>query len=182
MLQQIQELITQLEDFLADKEGFSTEKSNEGAILTVNSPNGSSVQYDGYELFLYMLASRKLGHEIQLNINKDENDKEVFAVQSEAKFNLNEYVLAENSKTLVYDDEVHAVVLSSQISGSAFPYCVTTFFRTGNWLRYDLTMPELLYAAVHKLPLEVQEDGSFAYTKLRELTKSLRAELEAAQK
>ena len=54
MLQQIQELITQLEDFLADKEGFSTEKSNEGAILTVNSPNGSSVQYDGYELFLYM--------------------------------------------------------------------------------------------------------------------------------
>ena len=117
-----------------------------------------------------------------MNINKDENDKEVFAVQSEAKFNLNEYVLAENSKTLVYDDEVHAVVLSSQISGSAFPYCVTTFFRTGNWLRYDLTMPELLYAAVHKLPLEVQEDGSFAYTKLRELTKSLRAELEAAQK
>lgn len=182
MLQQIQELISQLEEFLSDKKGFSTEKSNADAILTVTSPNGNTIQYDGYELLLYMLSSRKLGHEIQLNINKDAEGKEVFAVQSDAKFNLNEYVLAENNKTLVYSDEVHAVVLSSQISGSAFPYCVTTFFRTGNWLRYDLTMPELLYAAVNKLQLEVQEDGSFAYTKLRELTKSLRAELEALSK
>lgn len=180
MLEQIQELITQLEEFLSDKKGFSTEKTNAGAVLVVNSPNGKSTQYDGYELLLYMLSSRKLGFEIQLNINKDENGDEVFAVQSDAKYNLNEFILAENKKTLVYADDVHAVVLSSQISNSAFPYCVTTFFGAGNWLRYDLTMPELLYAAVNKLELEVQEDGSFAYTKLRDLTKKLRAELEAA--
>lgn len=179
MLDQIQELINQLEEFLSTKEGFSTEKTAKGAILTVVSPNGSSVQYDGYELLLYMLASRKLGHEIQLNINKDAEGKELFAVQSAANFNLNEFILAENSKTLVYADDVHAVVLSSQVAESAFPYCVSTFFRNGSWLRYDLTMPELLYAAVNKLPLEVQEDGSFAYTKLRDLTKKLRAELDA---
>lgn len=179
MLQQIQELIGQLEEFLKDKKGFSTEVTNEGAILTVQNPNGTSTQYDGYELLLYTLSSRKLGHEIQLNINEDENGK-LFAVQSDAKYNLNEFILAENCKDLVFADEVHSVVLSAQISGSAFPYCVTTFFREGNWLRYDITMPELLYAAVNNLKLEVQDDGSFAYTKLRDLTKKLREELAAA--
>lgn len=179
MLDQIQELINQLEEFLSTKEGFSTEKTAKGAILTVVNPNGTTVQYDGYELLLYMLSSRKLGHEIQLNINKDADGNELFAVQSAANFNLTEYILSENSKTLVYSDDVHAVVISTQVSESAFPYCVSTFFRNGSWLRYDLTMPELLYAAVNKLPLEVQEDGSFAYTKLRDLTKKLRAELDA---
>lgn len=182
MLEQIQELIAQVDAFINEKEGFSTTVSNAGAILDVTNPNGTTSQYDGYELLLYTLASRKLGHEIQLNINKDENGAEFFAIQSGANYNLNEFILRQNNTTLTYPEEVLAVVLSTQTSESKFPYCVNTFFRNGSWLRYDLTMPELLYAAIHKLPLEIQEDNSFAYSKLRDLTKKLRVELEAVVK
>lgn len=177
MLKQIQELILQVEQFLSDKEGFSTEISHAGAVIDVTNPSGEKTQYDGYELLLYTLGIRKLGSDIKLNINSTEDGKEVFAVNSDATYNLSEYILRENSKTLVYPDEIHSVVMSVQTAGTPFPYCVTTFTKKGTWLRYDLTLSELLYAAVHGIQLEHQEDGSFAFTKLRELSRKLQDEI-----
>jgi hypothetical protein len=180
MLQQIQELILQIQEFVMSHEGFSIELAQAGAVINVTTPDGTTTSYDGYELLLYTLSSRKLGHEIKLNVNSTEDGKKVFAVNSDASLNLNDFILSQNRSTLVYPDEIHAVVLSVQTSDSPFPYCVGTFFSNGKWLRYDLTMPELLYAACHGLELEEQEDQSFAYTKLRDLSNKLREELNAA--
>lgn len=180
MLTKIQELIEQIESFLSDKKGFSTELLNAGAIISVTSPSGVSVQYDGYELLLYTLASRKLGSDIKLNINTDTEGNEVFAVNTEATYNLPEYVYNLNNTNHGLPDGTLSVILSSQTSGSDFPYCVNTFFTKGTWLRYDLTMSELLYAAVHNLELEIQEDGSYAFSKLRENTRILQEELTKA--
>lgn len=177
MLSKIQELIKQIEEFLSDKEGFSTQIKHKGAIINVEMPNGTSIQYDGYELLLYTLATRKLGSDIKLNINKDSNNDEIFAINSGASYNIAEFVLKTNVNTTILDNDILSVVLSTQIANSDFPYCVTTFTKKGTWQRYDLTLSELLYAAVNGLELEQQEDGSYAYTKLREHSKKLQEEL-----
>lgn len=178
MLSEVQELTAQIEDFLSDKPGFSTTKSHADAIITVRAPNGTEVQYDGYEVLLYSLASKKLGHGIQLNVNKIEGE-EVFVLNSSAHYNLSEYVLKKNREVLVYPEEIHSVTISAQVSDNPCPYCVLTLLSTGTWRRHDLSKSELLYAAVFDLPIEEQEDGSFTFTKLRETMKLLRSEIEA---
>lgn len=180
MLQEIQTLITQIENFLQEKEGFSAEVHTAGAVLKVHEPSGNEVQYDGYELLLYTLASRKLGHEIKLSVVKDEKGNDTFRINSGANYDIDKYIAEVNSTVLskVKAKDVHAVVMSRQTGSVEFPYCINTFFEGGSWLRYDVTMPEMLYAAIHELPVEEQSDKSFAFTKLRSITETLRVEIE----
>jgi hypothetical protein len=180
MLSKIQELIGQIETFLSDKKGFETQVKQSGAIINVVMPNGTSIQYDGYELLLYTLATRKLGSDIKLNINQDQNGDDIFAINSGASYNIAEFVLKTNISTEILDNDVHSVVLCTQVANSDFPYSVCTFAKKGTWLRYDLTLSELLYAAVNGLKLEQQQDGAYAYTKLREYSKKLQDELQDA--
>ena len=71
MIDQIKILTEQITDFLADKDGFSTEVKMHGVSLDVTAPNGETTNYDMYEILLYTLAVRKLGSDIELKIEID---------------------------------------------------------------------------------------------------------------
>lgn len=177
MIKDIQKLITQITDYLSDKEGFSTETSNQGCVVKVVSPNGTDMQYDGYELLLYTLSTRKLGHDIDLNV-RDTDEGKVFAINTDAELNLREYMSQVNLElTDVEDDEVLSVVLCDQTSSQPHPYCLMTMFKNGNWLRQDLTMAEILYAATHELKIE-KDENAYVYTKLRVLAQKIYDEIQ----
>ena len=115
--------------------------------------------------------------------SKDEKDKkgnDTCRNNSGANQDLYKYIAEVNSTVLskVKAKYGHAVVMSRQTGSVEFPYCINTFFEGGSWLRYDVTMPEMLYAAIHELPVEEQSDKSFAFTKLRNITETLRVEIE----
>ncbi|AXC39129.1 UNVERIFIED_ORG: hypothetical protein [Escherichia phage CMSTMSU] len=88
MIDQIKILTEQITDFLADKDGFSTEVKMHGVSLDVTAPNGETTNYDMYEILLYTLAVRKLGSDIELNINKTENGDQVFAINTGAQMDV----------------------------------------------------------------------------------------------
>ena len=180
MIADIQKLITQIADYLSDKDGFSTEISNEGCVLKVTKPDASEIQYDGYELLLYTLSTRKLGHDIDLNIH-DTDEGKVFSINTDAELDLREYFAQVNLElTDVEDDAVQSVVLCDQTSSQPHPYCLMTMFKNGNWLRQDLTMAEILYAATHELKI-TKDENAYVFTKLRELAQRIFEELQEAQ-
>ena len=177
MLTEIQKLITQIEEYLSDKEGFSTEVTHKGAIIEVKRDDGHSTQYDGYELLLYTLASRKLGSDISLNINDTENGK-VFVVTSDAKLDLRQYFTEQNEKLIGAGNEnILSVAFVDQPSSSQFPYSVMTIYKNGNWMRYDLTVSEILYAHAFGLELEL-DDSVFTFKKLREVSRKVQEEVQ----
>lgn len=177
MVKDIQQLISQIEEFLRDKEGFSTEVSNNKCVIKITNPGGPEVQYDGYELLLYTLGTRKLGSDIELNIH-DTEDGKVFAINTEAKLDLRQYMTDVNAELCTIDDaDVQSIVICDQTSEVPHPYCVLTIFKNGNWLRQDLTMAEVLYAATHELTIE-KVDGAYVYPKLRELANRVISEVQ----
>lgn len=180
MIKDIQQLITQISEYLSDKEGFSTEITQNGCVIKVTNPSGADVQYDGYELLLYTLGTRKLGHDIDLNVH-DTEDGKVFAINTDAQMDLRSYMTEINSEISTFDDElVHSIIVCDQTSGEAHPYCLMTLFKNGNWLRQDLTMAELLYAATHELKIE-KEEGAYVYPKLRELSQRIISEVQESE-
>lgn len=183
MIQDIQALMSQISDYLSDKEGFATELSNNGCVLKVINNNVDPVQetqYDGYELLLYTLGTRKLGHDIDLNIHETEAGK-VFAINTEAQLDIRAYMSDINSLMATTDDaDVQSIILCDQTGDSAQPICLMTLYKNGNWLRQDLTMAEVLYAATHELVIEKQ-DGAYVYGKLRELANRVIAEAKEAE-
>lgn len=178
MIKDIQQLITQITDFLSDKDGFGTEVSENGCVVKVTNADSTEIQYDGYELLLYTLSTRKLGHDIDLNIHETENGK-VFAINTEASLELRDYMTQINTDLATKDhgDDVLSVVVCDQTSEKPHPYCVLTLFKNGNWLRQDLTMAEILYAATHELVIE-KEENAYVYTKLRVLAKQVIDEIQ----
>lgn len=177
MIKDIQKLTNQIVEFLKDKNGFSTELSHHGVILKVTNPNDTEITYDGYELLLYTLAIRELGSDIQLNIHTDENGKELFAINTDAKMDLN--VAIENinkSLTNLNHETIEHVWVGKQISDSKFPYCIMTLYKNGNWMRHDLVMAELLFAVVKNMTLEL-DDSAFVYKKLRKLSSDVQDKL-----
>lgn len=183
MIQDIQALMSQISDYLSDKEGFETEISNNGCVLKVINNNVDPVQetqYDGYELLLYALGTRKLGHDIDLNIHETEAGK-VFAINTEAQLDIRAYMSDINSLMATTDDaDVQSIILCDQTGDSAQPICLMTLYKNGNWLRQDLTMAEVLYAATHELVIEKQ-DGAYVYGKLRELANRVISEAKEAE-
>jgi|SRR6478609_5186891 len=183
MIQDIQALMSQISDYLSDKEGFTTELSNNGCVLKVINNNVDPVQetqYDGYELLLYTLGTRKLGHDIDLNIHETEAGK-VFAINTEAQLDIRAYMSDINSLMATTDDaDVQSIILCDQTGDSAQPICLMTLYKNGNWLRQDLTMAEVLYAATHELVIEKQ-DGAYVYGKLRELANRVISEAKEAE-
>lgn len=180
MIQDIQTLMNQISDYLSDKDGFETELSANGCVLKVinkNLPEATETQYDGYELLLYTLGTRKLGHDIDLNIHETEAGK-VFAINTDAQFDIRAYMTNINSLMATTDDaDVQSVILCDQTGQSAQPLCLMTLYKNGNWLRQDLTMAEVLYAATHDLVIEKQ-DGAYVYNKLRELANRVLSEVQ----
>jgi hypothetical protein len=177
MIKEVQALIGQIETFLSDKEGFSTETSSKNCVIKVKNASGTENQYDGYELLLYTLAVRKLGDDIELNINSTDDGK-IFAINTKANMDIRQYMTDVNAELCTYDDEpVQSILVCDQTGDSPQPYCVLTIFKNGNWLRQDLTMAELLYAATHELKIEKQ-DGAYVYTKLRELADRILKEIQ----
>lgn len=183
MIKDIQELMTQIVDYLEDKDGFETALSQNGCVLKVinnNLAEPTETQYDGYELLLYALGTRKLGHDIDLNIHDTENGK-VFAINTDAQLDIRNYIADVNSLMASTDDaDVQAIVLLDQTGSAPQPFCLMTLYKTGNWLRQDLTLAELLYAATHELHIEKQE-GAYVYTKLRELANRVLEEVKASE-
>lgn len=183
MIKDIQTLMAQISDYLEDKEGFETELSNNGCVLKVinnNLDEATETQYDGYELLLYTLGTRKLGHDIDLNIHDTEQGK-VFAINTEAQLDIRSYISDINSLMASTDDEdVQAIILCDQTGSSAQPLCLMTLYKNGNWLRQDLTMAEVLYAATHELVIEKQE-GAYVYGKLRELANRVLSEVKETE-
>lgn len=177
MLTEIQKLIGQIEEYLSDKEGFSTVVTHKGAIIDVTREDGQSTQYDGYELLLYTLASRKLGSDIELKINETEDGK-VFAITSDAKLDLRQYFIEQNEKLIGAGNEsILSVAFIDQPSSSQFPYSVITIYKNGNWMRYDLTISEILYAYAFGLELEF-DDSLFTFKKLREVARKVQEEVQ----
>lgn len=183
MIKDIQTLMAQIADYLEDKEGFETVLSNNGCVLKVinnNLDEATETQYDGYELLLYTLGTRKLGHDIDLNIHDTEQGK-VFAINTEAQLDIRSYISDINSLMASTDDEdVQAIILCDQTGSSAQPLCLMTLYKNGNWLRQDLTMAEVLYAATHELVIEKQE-GAYVYGKLRELANRVLSEVKETE-
>lgn len=177
MIKDIQKLTNQIVEFLKDKKGFSTELSHHGVILKVQNPNDTETTYDGYELLLYTISVRELGYDIQLNINKDENGKELFAINTDAKMDMNVEIEKINESFKNFQHEtIDRVWVGKQTAESNFPYCIMTLYKNGNWMRHDLVMAELLFAIVKKMPLEL-EDSAYVYKKLRKLSADVQAEL-----
>lgn len=183
MIKDIQALISQITDYLSDKEGFETETSQNGCVLKVINKNldeATETQYDGYELLLYTLGTRKLGHDIDLNINDTEGGK-VFAINTEAQLDIRAYMTDLNSVLASTDDEeVQSIVLCDQTGAGPHPFNLLTIYKNGNWLRQDLTLAEVVYAATHEIVVEKQE-GAYVYGKLRELAKRVIAEINESQ-
>lgn len=177
MIKEIQKLTNQIVEFLKDKKGFSTSLSHHGVIITVQNPNETETVYDGYELLLYTLAVREIGSDIQLNINKDENGKELFAINTDANLNLESEIEKINAELHnVKHDTIDKVWIGKQTADSTFPYCVMTLYKNGNWMRHDLVMAELLFAVVKGMKLEV-EDSAYVYKKLRELSSNVQNQI-----
>lgn len=183
MIQDIQKLISQITDYLSDKDGFVTETTQNGCVLKVinnNLAESTETQYDGYELLLYTLGTRKLGHDIDLNIHETENGK-VFAINTEAQLDIRAYMTELNSVLATTDDaDVQSIILCDQMGQSSHPFNLMTIYKDGNWLRQDLTMAEVLYAATHDLTVEKQE-GAYVFGKLRELAQRVIAEVNESE-
>lgn len=174
MLEQIQNLSNQIVEFLSDKEGFSTEVSHKGVQLVVTNPNGSTITYDAYELLLYTLAVRKMGSDIELNINTSENNEKVFAINTNANMDVNAKITEINAEIdHIIGDDIRGVFIGTQLTDSAMPYSVLTMYKNGTWLRYDLTFAELIYAIVHDFKLE-EVEGAYVYKRLRDLANEVR--------
>lgn len=181
MIKDIQQLVKQIEEFLKDKEGFSTEISHKGVLIKVTNPEGESTNYDGYEMLLYALGSRKLGNEIKLNIVNDENGKQNFSINSESKFDVTDYIKKMNLELTSFEvDNIKSVFMSEKIANNDYPISIITAYHDGRWMRYDITLSELFYAGAFDLTLELQ-DGAVVYPKLRELVVKVLKEIEEEQ-
>lgn len=178
MLHEIQKLIKQIEEYLSDKEGFTTNITHNGAIIEVTSPSGETTSYDGYELVLYTLASRKLGSDIKLNMHEQADSSFVFAINTDAKLDLREHFKKTNEELIGAGNEnILSVAFVDQPSDSPYPFAVITIYKNGNWMRYDLTLSEIMYAYAFDMKLEL-EDSTFTYPKLRELAKKVQEEVQ----
>lgn len=184
MVKDIQHLISKIAKTLDGVEGFSTEMSDNGCVIKVlnnNVAEPSETLYDGYELLLYSMGSKKLGHEIEFNFHDTEAGK-VFAINTEANLDLRVYMEKMNEKlTHAVSTDIISAVLCDQTSSIPHPFCIMTMYKNGNWLRHDLTMAEVLYAATHDLAIE-KEDGAFVYPVLRQMTKDVIEELKTFEK
>lgn len=181
MIKEIQQLVKQIEGYLSDKTGFETEINHKGVLIKVTNPNGSSTEYDGYEMLLYALGSRKLGHEITLNIKKDSDGNEQFSINTEAKFDVTEYIKSVNQKLTTFEtDNIKSVFIAENIAGNAYPISLVTIYNDGKWMRSDLTISEVFYAGAFELNIDLQ-DGAFVYPKLRELVAKVLKEIEEEQ-
>lgn len=180
MLTEIQELTNSIVEFLKDKEGFSTEVSKQGVQLIVKNPDSTEILYDGYELLLYKISIRKLGGDIKFNINND-NGKKIFAINTDVNFDINSKINEINHSFENFKhDKIRGVFVCTQLSENPNPFSVLTMYKNGTWVRYDLTLSELLYAIVHDFKLELQDSG-FVYTKMRELNNSVKNEIKEAE-
>ena len=176
MLKEIQKLTNSIVDFLKDKNGFSTEVSKQGVQLIVKNPNGTETLYDVYELLLYKLSANKLGGDIQLNIN-DSTEGKVFAINTNVNFDIHSKILEiNNSFDDFKHDTIRGVFVSTQLSESTNPFSVLTMYKNGTWVRYDLTLSELLYACVNGYKLQLNDSG-FVYNELRELCENVKKEM-----
>lgn len=177
LIEQIQTLSNQIAEFLSDKEGFKVEITHHGVGIVVTYPSGDTMDYDVYELLLYTLAVRKLGSDIELKINKDENGNEVFAVNTDAKLDIPAGFTKINESFIGFKhDSIQSVFIGRQIANTQFPYTVMTLYKNGNWMRQDLVMAEVLYALTHDLSLELV-DSAFCFKRIRKLSADIQAEL-----
>lgn len=177
MIDQIKILTEQITDFLADKDGFSTEVKMHGVSLDVTAPNGETTNYDMYEILLYTLAVRKLGSDIELNINKTENGDQVFAINTGAQMDVVAEINKINQSFVGFKhDTIQSVFLGKQTGNSHCPYCVMTTYKNGNWMRQDLVLAEMLYAITHGLELEL-DDSVYCFKKIRKLSSDIQAQL-----
>ena len=178
MIEQINIITDQIKTFLSDKPGFSTNVTMHGVNLEVTAPNGTVTNYDMYEILLYTLAVRKLGSDIELNINTDESGNEVFAINTGAKLDVVAEINKLNQSFVGFQhDSIQSVFVGMQTGGNEYPYCVMTLYKNGKWLRQDLVLAELLYALTHVLELEL-DDSVFCFKKIRKLTKDIRTQLD----
>ncbi|MED6826611.1 hypothetical protein VWJ57_03920 [Escherichia coli O157] len=177
MIDQIKILTKQITDFLSDKDGFNTEVKMHGVSVDVIAPNGNVTSYDMYELLLYTLAVRKLGSDIELNINTDESGNKIFAINTSAKFDISTEIKKINESFIGFKHEsIQSVFIGKQTSNSECPYCVMTLYKDGNWMRQDLVFAELLYAFTHELKIEL-DDSVYCFKKIRNITKDIQAQL-----
>lgn len=177
MIEEIKKLTQQIVEFIDEHDGFSTEVEQHGVSLTVIAPNGTSVNYDVYELLLYTLSLRKLGGDIELNIETDEEGNEVFRINTSAQLNVQAEIVKVNESFVGFKhDTIQSVFLGKQTSQSDYPYCAMTLYKNGNWMRQELVFAEVLYALTHDLKLEL-EDSVFCFKKIRKLTEDIRTQL-----
>ncbi|EON7637101.1 hypothetical protein ABV23_RS01245 [Escherichia coli] len=177
MIEQIQKFTNQIVNFLADKEGFSTEVTHHGVNLNVTAPSGDVTSYDMYELLLYTMAVRKIGSDIELNINTDDNGNNIFAINTDAKLDVIAEIQKINESFINFQhDTIQSVFIGHQTSESVCPFCVMTLYKNGNWMRHDLAKAEVLYAITHGMKLEL-DDSAFVFKKLRKLTLDVQTKL-----
>lgn len=177
MIEQINILTEQITDFLSDKEGFKTEVKMHGVSLDVISPDGNVTNYDMYELFLYTLAVRKLGSDIELNINTDSDGNKIFAINTSAKYDVSAEIKKINDSFVGFThDSIQGVFVGKQTSSSQCPFCIMTLYKNGDWMRQDLVYAEMLYAFTHGLEIEL-DDSAFCFKKIRKLTNDIQKQL-----
>lgn len=177
MIEQIKILTKQITDFLSDKDGFKTEVKMHGVSLDVISPDSNVTNYDMYELFLYTLAVRKLGSDIELNINTNSEGNKIFAINTSAKFDINAEIKKINESFVGFKhNSIQGVFVGKQTSSSQYPYCIMTLYKNGNWMRQDLVYAELLYAFTHDLVIEL-DDSAFCFKKIKKLTNDIQTQL-----
>ncbi len=183
MLKEVQDVITRIEAFLADKENFETVIEQDGLVIRVFPRDAEPSVYHGYELHLMEKVVQKLGHTLDFKLQKDDEGIERFIVTTEANFNLMSYIRSTNdilAASIAQSDELSTVFLCEKLTeDSRGEFTILTGYSNGSWTRCDITKSELLYAATHDLVISQNENGVFWYEDLIAMNNSLFDELEA---
>ena len=131
--------------------------------------------FHGYELALIELVAEKLGTKLEFSIKDGD-----FFLSINTDYNLVQYCTRKNIDSRKFqDDAVCAVVITEAlVDKTKGEYSVSTFFNTGNWIRWDLTRAELFYAAVFDLELKMAEEGYYVFPELIEMNNQYFDQLE----
>lgn len=156
-VQEVQELIKSIEDFLSDKEDYETVLHHSGTVIQVFYKDFDPIAYHGYELVLFKRAFQQLGSDIEFKITESEGNK-YFTINTSAIYNLESTIASFNkrlqtSPEVLNSDEICSVYLGNSLIDSQMEYSILTAKFDGTWMRYDITKSELLYALINKMQL-----------------------------
>lgn len=181
MYQEVRAGIQYIVDFLEDRHNdFSYELSEKGTVIEVFPRNGDAVTYHGYDLYLLNLVTNKLNSKLEYKVVPFDGYNR-FTIQTDAEYNLMSYINKTNHTLHKFEDDlVHSVYVCTQLTPESQPYNILTALSNGNWLRYEFSQAELLYAAVNNLEIAQSETGAFVYPALIELNHKFYDELEIA--